>query len=219
MSDENTRLRIAELRKKKGYTQSQFADKMDRSVETISNYERGKTGKEAILLVIKMCQLLECNAADLLEEFSASNQQYKAGNMSNALSLWWQRVFPKNTTLGGKEIDGIIDTLKTCIENVSDEYISSIFCPDNDLEQRFRFLISDFESDLSRAYDTKQPSGEIIHKDPDICACIFCYLKTENDQFLNYLTSIRLRRFVRKSFKSGSPSYLTYAMESSDLMN
>lgn len=220
MSNVRIGIRIAELRKRSGYTQNEFAEKLGKSVDTISNYERGKTGLDAIQLVVNMCELLGCDARDLLETFSVPNQNQNLGDVDTTLRVWWRRVFPETRSLGGKEIDEIINNLKNCVESLSDQEIVSIFSPDDDLDERFQFLVSDFESGLSRQYDMTNSSGEVIHNDPDICACIFSYLKTRNDRFLNGLsTKIRLKRFVRDNAKSGSPSYLAKAMASSDLLN
>lgn len=220
MSNVRIGIRIAELRKRSGYTQNEFAEKLGKSVDTISNYERGKTGLDAIQLVVNMCELLGCDARDLLETFSVPNQNQNLGDVDTMLRVWWRRVFPETRSLGGKEIDEIINNLKNCVESLSDQEIVSIFSPDDDLDERFQFLVSDFESGLSRQYDMTNSSGEVIHNDPDICACIFSYLKTRNDRFLNGLsTKIRLKKFIRDSAKSGSPSYVTKAMASSDFLN
>ena len=167
-----------------------------------------------------MCEVLNCQPNDLLESLPVSNQPQNPGDIRSVLRDWWHRVFPTNRPLGGKEIDSIVVTLRNCVENKSNEEIASIFRPDDDLELRFKFLISDFESSQSVQYETECFSGESIHDDPDICSCIFCYLRTKNNEFLSNFGNIRLRRFVRdSSSQSGSPSYLTHALASSDLTN
>jgi transcriptional regulator with XRE-family HTH domain len=218
MSD--VRSRMAELRKRKGYTQHEFAKLLGKSVDTISNYERGKAGVDTIRIVIKICELLECEAKDLLvETFSVSSQNRNLGDVDSTLRTWWQRVFPENRVLGGKEIYEIVTALKSSVAILSDKEIASMFDLDNDLDKRFQFLVSDFESDRSRQYDTGKPSEDIIHNDSDTCACIFSYLKTGDSQFLNSLSNVRLQKFVRDNAKSGSPSFLAQAMALSDFLN
>lgn len=222
MSNVRIGIRIAELRKRSGYTQNEFAEKLGKSVDTISNYERGKTGLDAIQLVVNMCELLGCDARDLLETFSVPNQNQNLGDVDTTLRVWWRRVFPETRSLGGKEIDEIINNLKNCVESLSDQEIVSIFSPDDDLDERFQFLVSDFESNRSRQYDMGNLPGEIIHNDPDTCAFIFSYLKTRDNRFLNDFndgSKMRLKRFVKDNAKSGSPSYLAQKMASSDFLN
>jgi transcriptional regulator with XRE-family HTH domain len=221
MAEQKVQLRISELRKKRGYTQQEFADLLAKSVDTISNYERGKTGVEAILLVVKMCEVLDCDARDLVAKIvSVPNRSQNLDDVDVTLRYWWQRVFPEAAPLGGKAIGEIIKNLKTCVENISDQEIAFIFAPDDDLDKRFQYLVSDFESNLSRQYDMTNFSGEVIRDEPDICAYIFSYLKTRENRFLSNLSNnIRLRKFVRESAVSGSPSYVAQAMALSDFLN
>ncbi|KYC42092.1 hypothetical protein WA1_19015 [Scytonema hofmannii PCC 7110] len=58
---------IAKLREKTGLTQKQLADLIGVDPSTIRNWERGK-GMEMFVRVAKLCELLECQPTDLIEE-------------------------------------------------------------------------------------------------------------------------------------------------------
>lgn len=222
MDASNPRSRIAELRKKKTrYTQQEFAEKLGTTVDTISNYERGRSGLERIKLIIDMCELLECNVSDLIETTQHSNIKQELGGVREVLRNWWKRVFPDGKILGGKEIDEIVSVLRNCIDSISlsDNEITTVFSPDSDLEKRFKFLIYDFESGQSTQYERADEIAEIIHNDPDLCARIFWYLKKKDIRFLKNI-DYSLKKFVkRSSSESGSPSFLTEELALSDLLN
>ncbi len=62
---------IAELREAKGLTQSQLARAIDVDISTIRNLERNRSGIQAIERVIQLCEILECEAKDLLKYVEA----------------------------------------------------------------------------------------------------------------------------------------------------
>jgi transcriptional regulator with XRE-family HTH domain len=220
MSDYRIHSKIAALRRKKtDYTQEEFAKRLGKSVNTISNYERGTAGLEVIHLIIRMCELLQCNVNDLIEIIPSSNNQQEVGGLHDLLRNWWGRVFPDSRTLGGKQIDEIISALRNCIDFVSDNQIMSYFSSDSDLERRFISLINDFENGQSVQYNKDNLPLEIIHNDPDLCARVFCYLKTKDQRFIEDL-NLLLKRFVKSSAsQSGPPSYFAEKIAESDLFN
>ncbi|MEL4896517.1 helix-turn-helix domain-containing protein [Crocosphaera sp. Alani8] len=62
---------IAELREAKGLTQSQLARAIDVDISTIRNLERNRSGIQAIERVIQLCEILECEAKDLIKYVEA----------------------------------------------------------------------------------------------------------------------------------------------------
>lgn len=59
--------KVAELREAKGLTQAELARAIDVDVSTIRNLERNRSGLNAILRVISLCQILDCDARDLIK--------------------------------------------------------------------------------------------------------------------------------------------------------
>ena len=64
---EKIKVHIAKLRKKAGLTQAQLAKKLGVTENTIANWEKGRSGTEWVVRVIKMCEILKCNANELIE--------------------------------------------------------------------------------------------------------------------------------------------------------
>jgi transcriptional regulator with XRE-family HTH domain len=209
------RIRIADLRKERtSFTQEEFAQQLGKSVDTISNYERGKTGTELIQLIIKMCDLLKCRVDELIEYVEddqlieiTDNPDISPIGSYDILRSWWQRVMPDSNTLGGKEIDGVIDILKSRSDFVSDNDIAKFFQPNNNLEELFKQIIYDYEYEQKNRYDTLDDEEkttfqwDILSKDIDRCSCIFAYLKTKDENFLVNLNS-KLKRLSKKNLLS-----------------
>ena len=59
--------RIATLREAKGLTQAELARIIGVDASTIRNLERNRSGLNAILRVIHLCQVFNCEAKDLVE--------------------------------------------------------------------------------------------------------------------------------------------------------
>ena len=59
--------RIAKLRDAKGLTQAELAIAIGVDTSTIRNLERNRSGIGAILRVVNLCQVLDCDAQDLIE--------------------------------------------------------------------------------------------------------------------------------------------------------
>ncbi len=57
---------IAKLREAKGMTQAELARAIDSDVSTVRNLEKNRSGVQAILRTIKLCQALDCNVEDLI---------------------------------------------------------------------------------------------------------------------------------------------------------
>ena len=63
--------KVAELRESKGLTQAELARALDVDVSTIRNLERNRSGVNAILRVIELCEVLDCDARELIEYVDA----------------------------------------------------------------------------------------------------------------------------------------------------
>ena len=63
--------KVAELREAKGLTQSELARAIDVDVSTIRNLERNRNGLNAILRVISLCEILDCDARELIKYVEA----------------------------------------------------------------------------------------------------------------------------------------------------
>ena len=63
--------KVAELREAKGLTQAELARAIDVDVSTIRNLERNRSGLNAILRVINLCEILNCDAKDLIKYVEA----------------------------------------------------------------------------------------------------------------------------------------------------
>lgn len=59
-------LRIAELRNKNGFTQKDLASVIEVSVNTIQNWENGRTSGNKIIKIIRLCGILECQYTELV---------------------------------------------------------------------------------------------------------------------------------------------------------
>jgi len=59
--------RIATLREAKGLTQAELARIIGVDASTVRNLERNRSGLNAILRVINLCQVFDCEAKDLVE--------------------------------------------------------------------------------------------------------------------------------------------------------
>jgi transcriptional regulator with XRE-family HTH domain len=57
---------IAELRKSTGLTQQDLAALVGVTVQTVQNWESGKSGADQIEKFIKLCTVLGCNLTDLI---------------------------------------------------------------------------------------------------------------------------------------------------------
>lgn len=59
--------KIADLRRQSGLTQRQLADLVGVTESTIRNLENNRNGVDQIERVVRLCQALNCSAADLIE--------------------------------------------------------------------------------------------------------------------------------------------------------
>lgn len=59
--------RIAELREAKGMTQAELARIIGVDISTVRNLERNRTGINAIVRVVNLCQVFNCEAKDLIK--------------------------------------------------------------------------------------------------------------------------------------------------------
>ena len=57
--------RLMKLRRKEGMTQKEFADRLGVTVTTISNWEKGRRNLNWINTTYEICQILNCDLADL----------------------------------------------------------------------------------------------------------------------------------------------------------
>ena len=60
--------KISELRQKKGLTQRELAQAIGVTETTIRNYEKGRSILEWIERVVKLCQTLDCDPQDLIDD-------------------------------------------------------------------------------------------------------------------------------------------------------
>lgn len=59
-------LRLAELRQASGLTQLEVAQLLEVTENTYGNWERGRSGLEAVERIVKLCKLFDCSVEDLL---------------------------------------------------------------------------------------------------------------------------------------------------------
>lgn len=85
---------IQKIRKKKGYTQQQFAEIVDLSTNYLSDIERGKSFPRADKLVAIM-NALECSADELFADVIACGYQSKVSRFSDTLG----ELSPENQQL------------------------------------------------------------------------------------------------------------------------
>ena len=71
-SDTALRYNISDLRKAAGLTQEYVAEKIDVSVSTIQNWERGRSSPSHLVLIINLCKVLRCEVEDLLSQSDAT---------------------------------------------------------------------------------------------------------------------------------------------------
>ncbi len=84
--------KIAELRDKVGLTQRELALQVGVTETTIANWERGRSGLDWIERLIRLCDALDCDLTDLIEEeeaeaapeptFAELRAMYHAGKLS-----------------------------------------------------------------------------------------------------------------------------------------
>lgn len=60
--------RVAKLREEKGLTQRQIAETLNVDVSTVRNWEKSRDGVKMFVRVAKLCELFNCQPADLFEE-------------------------------------------------------------------------------------------------------------------------------------------------------
>jgi putative transcriptional regulator len=65
---ENFVSRIAKLREAKGLTQRQISEALGVDVSTVRNWEKSRDGVKMFVRVAKLCELFDCQPADLFEE-------------------------------------------------------------------------------------------------------------------------------------------------------
>jgi transcriptional regulator with XRE-family HTH domain len=208
----SVRIRIKELRlTRTNLTQEDFADFLGKSVDTISNYERGKTGVEVIQLIIKMCEILKCRVDELIDNDNKEELindadpivENKINNLDPYTSLrnWWFRTTQSERVLGEKEIENIINQLKAKSEFTSESDIPKIFSMNDELETNIRKIITEYGAKSSSIESNllveKNARSDQLSNSPDRLACIFAYLKTRDDKFLSKISST-LKRIVKK---------------------
>ncbi|MBR2889666.1 MAG: helix-turn-helix transcriptional regulator [Oscillospiraceae bacterium] len=77
---------IAEVRKSKGITQRQLADRMEISDKTVSKWERGK-GLPEVSLMLPLCRELEITVNDLLTGEKVAPAEYQQKAEENMMNL------------------------------------------------------------------------------------------------------------------------------------
>ena len=65
--------RIKELRKRKGLSQSELARAIQKTETTVRNWEHGRTGMDWVKAVIDLCNALDCEPQDLINEVEVLN--------------------------------------------------------------------------------------------------------------------------------------------------
>ena len=84
---------IASIRKEKGLTQRELAEKLDLSEKTISKWERG-AGFPDVSLILPLCKCLEIDVNELMTGERLPNKQYRINAENNLLKLM-NRTNPK----------------------------------------------------------------------------------------------------------------------------
>jgi len=77
---------IAEVRKSKGITQRQLADRLEISDKTVSKWERGK-GLPEVSLMLPLCRELEISVNDLLTGEKVAPAEYQQKAEENMMNL------------------------------------------------------------------------------------------------------------------------------------
>ena len=93
--------RIKEIRKKRSFTQEQLAEKLDISVEYVSQIERGLK-MPSMQMFIKLVEVLDVSADYLLRDIVSTHDMY--GNKQIASKL--EKLTPKQRVA----LEAIIDT-------------------------------------------------------------------------------------------------------------
>ncbi len=206
------KVRIEDLRiERTKLTREDFARLLGKSVHTVYNYEKERTGKDVIQLIIDMCRILNCRVDELISsnENSELETDSKLANPNRASGLnscasirdWWIRIDNLTNVLGEKEIENIIEVLKSKRASTSEFEIYEVFLEDEALEKHVQKIIEEYEQDQKSRIEVDLLSEEVINldrlsKDPIRCACIFAYLKTKDNGFLVNLSSA-IKRIVR----------------------
>ncbi len=77
---------ISTIRKEKGLTQKQLAEKLDISEKTVSKWERG-SGLPDVSLMLPLCKVLEIDVNELLSGERMAEKEYRINAESNLLQL------------------------------------------------------------------------------------------------------------------------------------
>ena len=93
--------RIKEIRKKRGLTQEQLAEKLDISVEYVSQIERGLK-MPSMQMFIKLVEVLNVSADYLLRDIVSTHDMYGNKQISSKL----EKLTPKQRVA----LEAIIDT-------------------------------------------------------------------------------------------------------------
>ena len=107
---EEIHLRIAQLRKSKGYTQAELAQKVGTTREVISDYERGKI-RPHYKMIVKFAQAFSITTDELL-----GVKQIKDNGGNPSLKI--QRRMKKIEELPAGQQKTLLKTIDTFIENV-----------------------------------------------------------------------------------------------------
>lgn len=95
---------IAQMRKEKGLTQTQLADKLFISNKTVSKWETGK-GMPEVSLMLPLCEALEINVNELLTGEKISTENYKEKAEENIMNIMREKE---------ESIRKIIISVSTC---------------------------------------------------------------------------------------------------------
>ncbi len=77
---------ISTIRKEKGLTQKQLAEKLDISEKTVSKWERG-SGLPDVSLMLPLCKVLEIDVNELLSGERLAEKEYRINAENNLLQL------------------------------------------------------------------------------------------------------------------------------------
>ncbi|MGN0352456.1 MAG: helix-turn-helix domain-containing protein [Roseburia sp.] len=77
---------IAEMRKKKGYTQKELAEQLGITDKAVSKWECGKSMPDNSIMIL-LCELLDINVNELLSGESLSSSEYNQKAEENMMSL------------------------------------------------------------------------------------------------------------------------------------
>ena len=85
---------LKELRREKGWTQSEFSEKLGVSEKTVSKWETGR-GLPEVSLMLPVCECLGITVNELLCGERLSGEQYRARAEENLLDFACDRTSPK----------------------------------------------------------------------------------------------------------------------------